>query len=140
MLIQLPTVAALASVLYIIVLFSPAAAADVLVITDTLHPVQSPAGTRVIQLDQPARIEAELTQNLPAAPDAAVALLQQRLRDGGSALQQRIGQAYQGITDAWGLGVAKIPAIVVDRRYVVYGESDVARAVARIDAYRSTRP
>jgi len=48
--------------------------------------------------------------------------------------------AYQGVADAWGLGIVKIPAVVVDRRYVVYGEPDVARAVARIDAYRSARP
>ena len=39
-----------------------------------------------------------------------------------------------------GLGIAKIPAVVVDRRYVVYGEPDVSRAVARINAYRSTQP
>jgi len=39
-----------------------------------------------------------------------------------------------------GWAFAKIPAVVVDRRYVVYGEPDVPRAVARIDAYRSTQP
>ncbi len=137
--IPLPIIAALASVPYI-ALFSPAAAAEVLVVTDSLHPVQSPAGTRVIELDQAERIEAQLTRNLPAAPDAAAALLQQRLHDGGSELQQRIGQAYQGVADAWGLGIAKLPAVVVDRRHVIYGESDVAKAVAHIDAYRSTHP
>ncbi|MEX5685360.1 TIGR03757 family integrating conjugative element protein [Pseudomonas silesiensis] len=137
--IPLPIVAALASVLHI-ALFSPAADAEVLVVTDSLHPVQSPAGTRVIELDQAERIEAQLTRNLPAAPGATAALLQQRLHDGGSELQQRIGQAYQGIADAWGLGIAKLPAVVVDRRYVIYGESDVAKAVAHIDAYRSTHP
>ena len=58
----------------------------------------------------------------------AAALVQQRLRDGGQALQRRIGSAYQGVADAWGLGLAKVPAVVVDRRYVVYGEpDDVAR-------------
>jgi len=30
--------------------------------------------------------------------------------------------------------------VVVDRRYVVYGEPDVSRAIARINAYRSTHP
>ncbi|NQB78478.1 DUF1525 domain-containing protein, partial [Pseudomonas aeruginosa] len=35
---------------------------------------------------------------------------------------------------------AKIPAVVVDRRYVVYGEPDVSRAVARINAYQSAQP
>ena len=60
--------------------------------------------------------------------------LRRALRNG------RIGHAYQGVADAWGLGIAKIPAVVVDRRYVVYGEPDVSRAVARINAYRSTQP
>ena len=56
------------------------------------------------------------------------------------AVQRRIGPAAQGGAVAWGLGIAKIPAVVVDRRYVVYGEPDVPRAVARINAYRSTQP
>ncbi|MCL6641681.1 MAG: TIGR03757 family integrating conjugative element protein [Candidatus Rokubacteria bacterium] len=52
----------------------------------------------------------------------------------------RIGSAYQGVADAWGLGLAKVPAVVVDRRYVVYGEPDVARAVARIESHRRAQP
>lgn len=122
-------------------LFGPlASAADIIVVTDSHHAVRAPSGARLIELDRPARIEAELAARLPADPDQAAALLRQRLRDGGPDLQRRIGHAYQGVTDAWGLGIAKLPAVVVDRRYVVYGEPDVARAVARIDAYRSTRP
>jgi len=125
----------------VLFMFSQAAvAADVLVVTDSRHPVQALAGVRVIELDQPAHIEAELTAHLPADPAQAEALVRQRLLDGGADLQRRIGPAYQGVADAWGLGIVKIPAVVVDRRYVVYGEPDVARAVARIDAYRSARP
>ena len=117
-----------------------AAAADVLVVTDSRHPVQAPAGVRIIELDQATRIEVELAAHLPADPQQAAALVRQRLQDGGEALQRRIGHAYQGVADAWGLGIAKIPAVVVDRRYVVYGEPDVPRAVARINAYRSAQP
>ena len=97
-----------------------ASAADVLVVTDSRHPVQSASGARVIELDLPERIEAELTTGLPADPGRAAALVQQRLRDGGQALQRRIGS--------------------VDRRYVVYGEPDVARAVARIESHRRAQP
>jgi integrating conjugative element protein (TIGR03757 family) len=117
-----------------------AAAADVLVVTDSRHPVQAPAGVWVIELDQAMRIEVELAAHLPADPQQAAALVRQRLHDGGEVLQHSIGNAYQGVADAWGLGIAKIPAVVVDRRYVVYGEPDVPSAVARIDAYRSTQP
>lgn len=113
---------------------------DVIVVTDNRHPVQTPAGARIIELDLPLHIEAEIAADLPNDPGKATALVRQRLRDGGDALQRHIGHAYQGVVDAWGLGIARIPAVVVDRRYVVYGEPDVARAVARIDAYRSARP
>lgn len=122
-------------------LLAPAAfAADVLVVTDSRHSMQPIAGARVIELDLPERIEAELAAGLPNDPSRATAFVQQRLRDGGQALQRRIGSAYQGVADAWGLGIAKVPAVVVDRRYVVYGEPDVARAVARIEAHRRTQP
>ena len=117
-----------------------AAAAEVLVITDSGHPVQVAAGTRVIELDLPARIEAELAARLPTDPTQAAAIVQQRLREGGQDLQRRLGRAYQDVTQAWGLGITKVPAVVVDRHYVVYGESDVARAAARIETYRRTQP
>ena len=122
------------------VVSTAAAAAEVLAITDSGHPVQVAAGTRVIELDLPARIEAELAAGLPADPARASAIVQQRLREGGQDLQRRIGRAYQDVAEAWGLGVAKVPAVVVDRRYVVYGEPDVARAAARIETYRRTLP
>ena len=135
-----PLAARLTTGLCAALLGSIATAADVLVVTDSHHPVQAPAGMRVIELDQAARIEFELAAHLPADPQQAAALVRQRLHDGGEALQRRIGHAYQGVADAWGLGIAKIPAVVVDRRYVVYGEPHVSRAVARINAYRSTQP
>ena len=125
----------------VLFMFSQAAvAADVLVVTDSRHPVQALAGVRVIELDQPAHIEAELTAHLPADPAQAEALVRQRLLDGGADLQRRIGQAYQGVADAWGLGLVKTPAVVVDPRYVVYGEPDVARPAGRTHPYRSAPP
>lgn len=126
--------------LALLLLGQAAAAADVLVVTDSRHPVQAVAGARVIELDLPARIEAELAANLPADPARATAIVQQRLRDGGDGLQRRLGSAYQGVAEAWGLGIAKLPAVVIDRRYVVYGDAEVDRAVARIEAHRRTQP
>ncbi|MBS0450098.1 MAG: TIGR03757 family integrating conjugative element protein [Proteobacteria bacterium] len=115
-------------------------AVDVLVVTDSGHPVQSVAGVRVIELDLPERIEAELAVGLPNDPSRAAALVQQHLREGGQVLQRHIGSAYQGVADAWGLGIAKVPAVVVDQRFVIYGDPDVARAVARIEAHRRAQP
>jgi integrating conjugative element protein (TIGR03757 family) len=123
-----------------IALFSPLAVADVLVVTDSRHPIKTMGGERIIELDLPGRIEADLSAGLPVDPVQAEAIVQQRLREGKESLPRRIRGAYQDVADAWGLGITKIPAVVVDRRYVVYGEPDVTRSVARIDTYRSTHP
>lgn len=118
-------------------LFGPALfAADIIVVTDSQHPVQVPIGVRLIELDQPARIKTELSAHLPTDPMRGAALVKRSLKDGGKALQTRIGTAYQGVVDAWSLGIITIPAVVVDHRYVVYGEPDVAKAVALIEAHR----
>ena len=113
--------------------------AETWVVTDQAHPVSGTAD-RLILLDAPSRIEAELASGLPADPARAERIARDRLSQGGADLQRRIASAYQGVTDAWSLGITSIPAIVVDQRYVVYGEPDVARAVARIEQHRRTQP
>ena len=91
---------------------------------------------RVVELDMPLRIEATLSKGLPPDPAKAAALAKERLAN-NPAIHQQLAVAYQGVLDAYSLGVTKIPAVVVDRRYVVYGERDVGTALALIDAYRS---
>ena len=121
--------------------FSPAAfAADVVVVTDSRHPYKTMGGERLIELDEPHRIEAELSAELPNDPEQATAIVKRRLSSGGTDLQRRLASAYQGVTDAWSLGITSLPAVVVDQRYVVYGEPDVARAVARIEQHRRPQP
>jgi integrating conjugative element protein (TIGR03757 family) len=115
-------------------------AAEVWVVTDRAHPVRAPQGARVTELDAATRIEHELAIQLPADRARAATLVQQRLARGGLALQRELADAYQGIVDAWSAGVTKIPAVIVDRRYIVYGERDVERAVRAIERYRSNHP
>lgn len=123
------------------VLLTPLAwADDILVITDSLHPVQVPAGVRTIELDRPEYLKSRLATQLPTDSTRSALLVQQRLKEGGTVLQQQFGTAYQDVVDAWALGVTKIPAVVVDRRFVVYGEPDVAKAVALIEEYRRAQP
>ncbi len=126
-------------VLAIALCVSAASAMDIWIITDRQHPVQG-TPDRLIELDTAARIEAELSTDLPSDVQQASLLVQQRLKHGGPALQQRLARAYQDVTDAWSLGITTLPAIVIDQRYVVYGEPDVAKAIARIEAYRGTQP
>ncbi|WP_255337223.1 TIGR03757 family integrating conjugative element protein [Pseudomonas aeruginosa] len=116
-------------------------AQDVWVITVSGQPVRGvPTSTRFIELDAANRIETELSAELPADPEQASAIAKRRLSQSGAELQRRVASAYQGVTDAWSLGITTIPAVVVDQRYVVYGEPDVARAVARIEQHRRAQP
>lgn len=115
-------------------------AAEVWVVTDSAHPVRASSGVRVTELDAAARIEGELAIQLPADATRAAALVQQRMARGGLALQRELAAAYQGVIDAWSAGVTKIPAVIVDRRYIVYGERDVERALRAIERYRSSKP
>lgn len=115
-------------------------AAEAWVVTDRLHPVQTIPDVRVIELDGPAHIEAELTAQLPPHPEKAAEIVRQHLQSGGADLHRRLAVAYQGVIDSWGLGIVKLPAVVVDRQYVVYGERDVERAIAKIKEYRSAHP
>lgn len=126
----------IASLCLLSVLASSVQAAEIRVITDSHHPMKNAANVVLIELDAPARIEAELAAQLPSDPAQAAAIVRQRLNAGGLSLQKRMATAYQGVTDAWSLGVSKVPAVIVDQRYVIYGERDVAQALARIEQYR----
>jgi len=117
------------------------ASAQVWVITDSRHPVTGSASVqRLIQLDAAQQIETELSVNLPADPQQATTLVQQRLNQGGASLQQRLREAYQGITDAWSMGITTLPAVVVEQRYVVYGDANLDKALAAIEQYRKENP
>ena len=117
-----------------------ASAANVSVFTDRDHPVEATPGMQVVELDAPISLEVELSSRLPADPSQATAIARARLTTGGVSLQQKLAAAYQGVVYAWSLGIKKIPAVVVDRRYVVYGVPDVAQAVLVVDRYRSKHP
>ncbi|MCK6409958.1 MAG: TIGR03757 family integrating conjugative element protein [Thauera sp.] len=134
--IRLPLLASCAATT---LLSASLAAAETWVITDQSHPTVGDADRHVL-LDAPTRLEIELASGLPAAPEQATAVVQRRLKQGGTDLQRRIAAAYQGVTDAWSLGIIKVPAVVLDRRYVVYGDTDVERAVARIEQHKREQP
>lgn len=135
-----PLAARLAAGLCAALLGPIAAAADVLVVTDSRHPVQTPAGVRVIELDQATASRSNSprtcrpTRNRPQPWCGSGCMTAARRCSVASAMPTKVSRM------PWGLGIAKIPAVVVDRRYVVYGEPEVSRAVARINAYRSTQP
>ncbi|MDK8263635.1 TIGR03757 family integrating conjugative element protein [Pseudomonas oryzihabitans] len=118
---------------------APFAAADVLAISDATHPLTNNIGTHVVLLDAPERLEQKLSEGLPADPRQAAAIMQQRMRSASTQqLGRELAKAHQDVADVWSLGITKLPAVVVDRRYVVYGQPDVAATLASIERYRSS--
>ncbi|MBD3703206.1 TIGR03757 family integrating conjugative element protein [Klebsiella pneumoniae] len=117
-----------------------ASAAEVTVFTDRSATLTSADNANVVRLDAAQEIEASLAADLPTDPQRAQTIVQERLKQGGTRLQRDLASAYQGVVDAWSLSVSTVPAVVIDGRYVIYGEPDVARAVARIEEYRRAQP
>lgn len=110
-----------------------------LAISDATHPLTNNIGTHVVLLDAPERLEQKLSEGLPADPRQAAAIMQQRMRSASTQqLGRELAKAHQDVADVWSLGITKLPAVVVDRRYVVYGQPDVAAALASIERYRSS--
>lgn len=113
------------------------ALAETILITTTQLPIATTKNIRPITLDLPGILESEISANLPATPAEAQALITQRLTPN---LTTQLTQAHQNVTDAWSMGVTKVPAVVVDLKYVIYGETNVQRALDRIDEYRREEP
>lgn len=114
--------------------------AEVRIYTIRSIPVSAPAEATIVHLDDAGVIEEELSAGLSHDPARAVTTARQRLADGGAGLQRDLATAYEDIAEAWSLGITTLPAVVVDRRYVIYGEADVSRAIARIETFRRTQP
>ncbi|RMV81920.1 Integrating conjugative element protein, family [Pseudomonas amygdali pv. sesami] len=116
----------------------PLANAETWIVTDRNHPVQAPAHVRLIILDESERLEAKLSEGLPANQQQAIAIMQQRLMSSDAQrLQRDLALAQQNLVDAWSMGVTKVPAVVVDRKFVVYGETNATAAEYRIAQWRA---
>lgn len=90
---------------------------------------------KLYNLDAPKQLFADLSQNLPANPEAAKRTLEQRMQQHGrQALQQQLIAAYQGLSVAIQYQVDRYPAVLFDQgRAVIYGVTDLQQA---LDLYR----
>ena len=118
---------------------SPAAGAgDVVAFTLSSMPLRTTGGATVHVLDARDGYAAAFGADLPADPERALAEARRRVATpAGRAALARIAEAAAGNALASRLGIEKLPAVVVDGRYVVYGVRDVARAVERVEAWRA---
>jgi len=81
-------------------------------------------------LDDVERALARLAKGLPTELSAAEAATQRRLNtaEGRSTLQQ-LQVAFDGLVRAWSHDIEKLPAILINDQYVIYGIRDVDEAL-----------
>ena len=113
-------------------------APDVAVFTLSSIPVQA-GGAAVYQLDRAEALGALFGASLPADPYRALAAARRRLdSSAGHMLRRELAEAVAGNALAVRLGIDRLPAVVVDGRYVVYGVREVWRALDLAAAWRAT--
>ncbi|ELX2369124.1 TIGR03757 family integrating conjugative element protein [Salmonella enterica] len=116
------------------------APAATVVYTDSHHPPLNTASGQVVYLDAPDTIQHQIFGELPADPVQAEQVAKTIIQSPDwQQKQQQIGQAYQGVLQAFSLKLAKYPAVVFDDRYVVYGTADVVVAEARFAEFRGAQ-
>ena len=110
---------------------------DVVAFTLTSIPVRA-HGAAVHELDRMDRLAEAFGADLPGNPEKALAEVRRRLDSAaGRALRRDMAEATAGIALAARLGIEKLPAVVVDGRYAVYGVRDVRRALETVSAWRA---
>jgi len=116
----------------------PAGAGEVVAFTLSSMPLRASGGAAVHVLDARDGHAEAFGADLPGDPERALAEARRRMATpAGRAALARIAAAAAGNALAGRLGIEKLPAVVVDGRYVVYGVRDVARAVERVEAWRA---
>ena len=101
------------------------------------HEVRGAEGAKVFYVDAVERLAASLSAGLPADPAQAAALARQRFDALSQADRQAAGAGAEALALATQYGLTKVPAIVFDRRAVVYGVLDVDKARALYRAWRA---
>lgn len=108
--------------------------------TDSHHPPSNAVSAQVVYLDAPDTVQRQIFGELPADPAQAEQVAKTIIQSPDwQQKQQQIGQAYQGVLQAYSLKLAKYPAVVFDDRYVVYGTADVALAEAHLAEFQGAQ-
>lgn len=118
-------------------LCAPCFAQSIQAFTTRDHPLTNAGGVPVVYLDRHEVVEERFSELLPDDPQEA--LKAANLLIGSpqwQMLQHQLSTAYSDLVVAWRLGIARVPAVVVDDQYVVYGQTDVQAAIERISAFR----
>jgi integrating conjugative element protein (TIGR03757 family) len=87
------------------------------------------ADVRVYWLDGIHRLEAELSQHLPADAESAERAVLGRLQHLDKDCRDRVAESALALARAVELGIDRYPAIVIDGQWVLYGLTDLPAAV-----------
>lgn len=110
-----------------------------LVFTLSSMPVHGEGATTYV-LDRRGALEARLGMTLPRDEERAEAEVRRRLESGeGRWLLEELRAAMRGSVLAGRLGIARLPAVVIEGKYVVYGVRDVERALDLVDEWTAGR-
>ena len=116
-----------------------AEAPPAVVFTLSTIPVRA-GGADVYELDRSEPLAAEIGVGLPRDPERAELEARRRLDSPqGRAMREELASAMAGRALAGRLGVERLPAVVVEGRYVVYGVRDVDRARDLVAQWRADR-
>ena len=127
------SVIALNSLVMSLLLATPASAGIEVFSASHLTLSNVPSNAVVVELDALVGLDEVLSLGLPANPDQAGSVALGRMQgERWAEMLERYEHAALAVSRAWVLGVEKTPAVVVDG-HVVYGETDVARAVYLIE-------
>lgn len=125
-------------------LFLPSAlvSAQTVIYTTARYPVENPEPGVVIQiLEDIHSLEQSLFPTLSQHPEQAELQARERMQQTDWREQEtRLTRAYQSLLDAYTLGVEKVPAVVLDEKYVVYGTTNIRVAEEKRDTWLEMQP
>ncbi|HAT6803617.1 TPA: TIGR03757 family integrating conjugative element protein [Citrobacter freundii] len=128
------------------VLFSaylvPGASAQTVIYTTPLYPVSTATAGMMVQiLEDIQQLEQSLFPVLSDhAAEAEQQVIQQMQLPGWREQEARLTQAYQALFSARSAGIEKVPAVVFDDRFVVYGTTDIRLAQQKYDVWQEQQP
>lgn len=126
---------------------NPLSDVKVKVFTSSAYPIyQSHLADAIYHLDSVEKLEDSFLPNLSSDPKQAEQQVRQLMHtEEWKQFETKLKTAYQGVIEGWKLGVMKIPAVVFEMpdptlSSVIYGESDVGRAIERYRAMQQENP
>lgn len=116
----------------------------IVIVTSEEYPVVMPDAYKgyipkltILNLDSVSQIESRLSQGLPANEKLATAEFHRRVEAiGKTKLESALRGAYQAVGAAMAYRLDRYPAIIFDERVVVYGLTDLSKALEKYRQWR----